>query len=550
MYGFRRLTSSVSCIRCYARARIVSNGEKKHTSLFQFGNFSKLMVPTKKQLDMTGTLIDDFESLRIFPSVRVAMINEIKDLYNLKSTYIQSKDDLVISPSPVQVEAIRKINKERKPRRKSTDKPVEENDIYKLLINNNQENQLKVFTVAAETGSGKTWSYLACIMSKLKEDDMKRFNINRKTYEESRAIPMIRAIILLPTNDLVNQVYKTLKLSNTLSLDLDKNMKAKYFNVEMYSKFLAMESETNTLNFNILKWGAGEPASKFFNAIKESTVDILVTTPTKLQSLGKQHSQDANPYRYLYNTQYCVVDEADTLFDPSWFPDTTAILNKLSKCKDIILCSATMPKNFSHKITNYFTGQIINVITPSLHKIPKQIDIKVIDSEEKPYQGIKARALAQALYAIHKDATEPGYTKRVIVFVNHKKDVSPLRSLLATKYHQDLDDLVALSGDDSPLERSEKIKPFLELPQPIQPGQSALKVLITTDLYARGVNFQNVKNVILMDFPNNSVDLLHRIGRTGRMKQSGRVFIITDKKSRKSWIKALPNASKRGVRIA
>lgn len=66
-----------------------------------------------------------------------------------------------------------------------------------------------------------------------------------------------------------------------------------------------------------------------------------------------------------------------------------------------------------------------------------------------------------------------------------------------------------------------------------------LKLLVTTDLMARGLNFQGIKNVILYDVPKTSIDLVHRAGRTGRMKQRGRVFMIIDKKT-KSWAKAIP----------
>ena len=63
------------------------------------------------------------------------------------------------------------------------------------------------------------------------------------------------------------------------------------------------------------------------------------------------------------------------------------------------------------------------------------------------------------------------------------------------------------------------------------------------------MNFVGIKNVILMDLPNTSVDLMHRVGRTGRMRQSGRVFVIIDKKTGKSWIKGFQNEVKKGITV-
>lgn len=543
-------------LRYYASVKRSSPSRNKPGSknpLFQYGRFSRLSLPSRKEMDLSHQNIENintFEALKIFPSVRIAMVEEIRQSYNLKNTYIKSKEELDIKPTPVQVAAIKKINRSRNPGPKKKNKFEESKEIFNDLMKNNLNNKLKIFTVAAETGSGKTWSYLSILLSKLKEDDLTLFNKHKQGFEQSRSVSVVRSVILLPTNELVDQVYSTLQSANHVPLDLDKNLvNKKILSDKYYQPFLEYEDTANTLGYNIIKWGAGDPASKLFNNLHNKPIDVLVTTPTKLQSLGKQNnSDDLNPYRYLYNVQYCIIDEADTLFDSSWVNDTTAILNKFSKCKDLILCSATIPKKFSRTVEHYFKDQTINVVTPALHKVPKQINVKIIDSELTPYNGSKTRALAQALYAIQKDGTEQGYVKRIIVFVNNKKDVLPLTSILATKYHQNPDNLVGISGLDSPPERTDKIKPFISAPQE-STEDNQIKVLITTDLFARGVNFQGVKNVILMDFPNSSVDLVHRIGRTGRMKQSGRVFIITDKESRKSWIKSLPNVTKQGIRI-
>ena len=72
--------------------------------------------------------------------------------------------------------------------------------------------KLKYFTVAAETGSGKTWSYLAPLLSKLKLDDMEFWKSDPEGYDNTRKKgQFVKSVILLPTNELVDQVYETLQ---------------------------------------------------------------------------------------------------------------------------------------------------------------------------------------------------------------------------------------------------------------------------------------------------------------------------------------------------
>ena len=110
------------------------------------------------------------------------MIKEIKSQYNLKGPRHSNIDEIDIKPTPVQIAAIRKINQTRK--LKVPNKDLESMDdaerIQFELQNANEIQKTKVFTVAAETGSGKTWSYLAPLLSKLKLDDMEFWKSDQK----------------------------------------------------------------------------------------------------------------------------------------------------------------------------------------------------------------------------------------------------------------------------------------------------------------------------------------------------------------------------------
>ncbi|GEQ72222.1 hypothetical protein JCM33374_g5909 [Metschnikowia sp. JCM 33374] len=526
-------------------------GRKK--KVFAFGNFASLQRPEKGQIEKTEGVIEkiaSFDALRIFPTVRAAMIKEIKQSYNFKNTYVSDKTQLDIKPSPVQIAAIKKINQPRKVSAQKLEKTG--NAILHDIIKENESNKLKIFTIAAETGSGKTWAYLASILSKLKEDDLRLFKKNENSYKDAQNAQLVRAVILLPTHELVNQVYETVKAAVSMPLDLSTDLPRKFLGSEEYGKFLQVPENATSLNLNVAKWGAGESHVKLFRTLESRRIDVLITTPGKIEGLSKV-TNTQRPFRYFNHVDYCVIDEADTLMDDSWFVDTTAVIQRFPRLKDLVMCSATIPREFEKSLKRVFKEEksIIRIVTPSIHKIPRQIAVKIIDAQQAPYHGSKTRCLAQALYAIHNDGTEAGFVKRIIIFVNEKKHVDPLVETLITKYGHRYEDVVGVTGRDSADERSLKIAPFLEHSVPLKddPDQSQIKVLVTTDLMARGLNFQGIKNVILMDLPKTSIDLIHRIGRTGRMRQSGRVFVIIDKKTGKSWIKGLPTAIKQGATI-
>lgn len=531
-----------------------SNSNGNSRPLFKFGKFSSLLEP--KATHKSESLLEKvstFEELRIFPTVRAAMTKEIKQGYTFKNTYVISKDDLVLKPSPVQIAAIKKINQARGQKPKLSVSGKGGQDIVDELIAENEQSKLKVFTIAAETGSGKTWAYLAPILSKLKEEEMELFQKSKELYENAKAAQIIRSVILLPTHELVEQVYKTVIGAAKVKYDLVDDVGQKYLDNKQYSEFVSLPENKENLGLNVVRWGSGDSHVQLFQKLERNgRIDVLITTPSKIEGLSKL-TNVSRPFKNFRNVSYVVVDEADTLMDKSWIVDTTSVLQRFNNCKDVIFCSATIPTEFSKTMNKMFKDDklIIKIVTPSLHKIPKQIVVKVIDANASPYHGSKSRCLAQALYAIHNDGTEPDHVKRILVFVNEKKDVEPLVETLINKYKHREEDIIGVTGKDSPEDRLMKIEPFLRPAELVEDDlyHSKIKVLVTTDLLARGMNFDGIKNVILMDLPNTSVDLVHRIGRTGRMRQSGRVFVIVDKKTKKTWIKGLPNVVRRGVAI-
>lgn len=519
---------------------------KLSPNVFSLGKFSQLHNDTSTT--NIESKITSFDQLKIFPSVREAIIKEIKSQYNLKGPRHSNIDEIDIKPTPVQIAAIRKINQTRK--LKVPNKDLEGMDdaerIQFELQNANEVQKTKVFTVAAETGSGKTWSYLAPLLSKIKLDDMEFWKSDPEGYDNTRKKgQFVKSVILLPTNELVDQVYETLQRANSFELE-HKGAPGNF------TLFLELP-ENKTMNITTMKLGQGEAPVRLFRQLEtKGPIDVLITTPGKIVAFSKLVNIN-RPFRVFANVKYCVLDEADTLFDDSFEKNTTDVITHFPKLLDLILVSATIPKVFEKKLSKLFPDQrsLIRVATPLLHKVPRNIKVMTIDADVAPYNGSKPRCLAQALYAISKDGTEPGYVKRIIVFVNEKSEVDGIVESMITKYKVRPEDIVGVSGSVNIRDRKDMLQPFLQPAELIENDDfgSKVKILVTTDLLARGLNFQGVKNVILLGLPRNSVDLVHRLGRTGRMNQNGRVFVIVDKKSKKSWVKGLGNAIIRGLRI-
>lgn len=484
---------------------------------YKFGPYSPLNLPdekTRKGIQTLVSKITDFNELKIFPEIRTALLNEIKANTVLRSQNhvlsdkkIKSENELnglIIRPTPIQTAAIKIINDKR-----------------------DSSEFLKIFTLAAETGSGKTWAYLAPLLQQLLEgkkleslknsDTTTQISIGENNLDPSyptiKHKSGIKSVILVPTHELVDQVYNT---------------------VEHISK---------VLDLNVLKWDIDSNFKNFIEHFKNG-IDIMVTTPGKLNSLSRYDSIQ-NPKMIFGSISFCVCDEADTLMDASFIDETNSIIKNMRNLNTLVFCSATIPSKFN-KTIEYLFPNVTSISTPSLHKLPKSIEFRLINASVAPYKGSKMKALAQALYAIHCDGTEQGYEKRAIIFVNKKEDCPKIALKLKESYGHDV---TYITSEDTPEERQRKVatfvKPAAKLEDPTKP---TLKVLVCTDLLSRGLNFMGIRNVILLDVPKNSADLVHRAGRTGRMNQSGRVFLIINDAD-KGHVKGLPKVLRNNRRL-
>lgn len=528
----KRQRKNIAATDAYKPVRLTKKMEKtsikesdnKYLSkrMFKYGEIGALAKTDEGTIYKNQSLINkitDFQDLKLLPRTREVVdkvLHQESILFDNKEYLVDgNKDAVVIKPTPIQVLAIKQLTKHL------------------------MDPAMKVHAIAADTGSGKTMAYLIPLLDYLFRGP-----------ETGRRKP-IKSIILVPTHELVLQVYQTLKLCET------------YANGSI----------------NCEKWDSNTSYHDLLDKMKNG-IDILVTSSSKLLNLYKTNII-SNPNHILNQVEFLVVDEADTLMDPSWIEDTQKIIRNCHGLNQLLFCSATIPHEFN-KILNKWYPDCQIISTPQLHKISKKLEFKVIDCRLNPFKGSKINVLAQILFHIKEkgqNTNKKGYEvrqHRCIVFVNEKKHVDIIADELKNKFK--FSQVVAISGATPVEERLAVMQDFISVKEPQEeemitddndtdtslglekdtgknehiPGSNIkipsvlpkvnspqIKILVTTDLLARGMNFRNVRTVVLYDVPKTSIDLVHRAGRTGRMNRGGKVFMIIDKHT-KSWARGIP----------
>ncbi|KAK0646563.1 P-loop containing nucleoside triphosphate hydrolase protein [Cercophora newfieldiana] len=271
-------------------------------------------------------------------------------------------------------------------------------------------------------------------------------------------------------------------------------------------------------------------------------VDLIIATPHLLASIA-----ESDPY-ILSRVTHLVIDEADSLLDRSFAPETTAIVDRaMPTLRQLVLCSATIPKRLDNYLAERFPN-ITRITTPNLHAIPRRVQLGVIDVSRDPYRNNKNLACADAIYSIAKDSSRhdvaPGEVdvKRIMVFVNERETTKEVADYLISKGI----DAVALHRDSPELRQSEMLSTFTTS-EPMRvaktlyeeaavPGRRRLpntKVIVATDLASRGIDTLAVRHVVLYDVPHTSIDFIHRLGRAGRMGRRGRGVVLLGKGDRR-----------------
>ncbi|KAF6224981.1 hypothetical protein HO133_010176 [Letharia lupina] len=427
--------------------------------------------------------------------------------------------------------------------------------------------EMEQFLLAAETGSGKTLAYLLPVLDAIKraevidveleaqkkireEEERKKVNFHALEPPPLSNAPhpttgRPRAIILVPTSELVTQVGNLTKLlSHTVK-----------FRSGLISSAYSGKVIRNRL-------------------FAPTGIDVLISTPHLLASISES---DPN---ILSRVSHLVIDEADSLLDRSFAPSTSTVIDKSTpSLQQLILCSATIPRSLDSYLRQRFPD-MRRLVTPNLHAIPRRVQLGVVDVEKEPYRGNKILACADTIWSIGKAAAEhaPGDTeradiKRVLVFVNEREKTQEVAEYLTSKGI----DAVALNRDTPEQRQSETLGGFTTITPKTAPETAKdasaprsgpnyiafnrtastvtppprrhlpnTKVLVTTDLGSRGIDTLAVRHVILYDVPHSTIDFIHRLGRTGRMGRRGRGIVLVGKNDRRDVVREVKEGMFKG----
>jgi ATP-dependent RNA helicase RhlE len=275
----------------------------------------------------------------------------------------------------------------------------------------------------------------------------------------------IRALVLTPTRELAAQVYE---------------------NVKEYSEFIDFRS-------TVIFGGVNQKPQA--NTIRNG-VDLLVATPGRLLDLHNQKLLS------LANVEIFVLDEADRMLDMGFLRDIQRIIALLPNKRQNLMFSAT----FSHdikKLANTILNHPVMVEATPQNTTAEKVEHRVIRVDK----GMKTELTIKLI-------TE-GDWKQVLIFTRTKHGANRLSEKLAKSGVSS----AAIHGNKAQNARTAALDGF---------KKGTIRVLVATDIAARGLDIPLLPHVINFELPNIAEDYVHRIGRTGRAGASGEALSLVD----------------------
>ncbi len=229
-------------------------------------------------------------------------------------------------------------------------------------------------------------------------------------------------------------------------------------------------------------------------------VDILVATPGRLLDLMQQG------ILRLDTIEIFVLDEADRMLDMGFIHDVKKVLAALPKKRQNLLFSATMPPSIVELANSFLFNPVHVEVTPQATTVEK-INQSVFFVE----RGDK-RHLLEHLLRDHA-------VKRALVFTRTKHGANKVaKQLSEARIHAE-----AIHGNKSQTARERALANF---------KTGAIRVLVATDIAARGIDVEGITHVINYDLPNVPESYVHRIGRTARAGAEGTAYSFCDQEER------------------
>ncbi len=268
----------------------------------------------------------------------------------------------------------------------------------------------------------------------------------------------IRALVLTPTRELAAQVEESVK---------------------DYGKYLSLQS-------TVVFGGVGMKPQ--VDRVKRG-VDVLVATPGRLLDLQGQGLLD------LSSIEILVLDEADRMLDMGFIHDVKKVLALVPKEKQSLLFSAT----FSDEIRDLAATLLKN--PQSIQVTPSNTTVQRISQVIHPVGRGKKKEVLVHIINLHN-------WSQVLVFTRTKFGANNVADYLTKNGIKSM----ALHGNKSQTARTQALAGF---------KSGDIRVLVATDIAARGIDIEDLPHVVNYEIPNVSEDYVHRIGRTGRAGASG-----------------------------
>ncbi len=223
---------------------------------------------------------------------------------------------------------------------------------------------------------------------------------------------------------------------------------------------------------------------------------VVIGTPGRIKDLLQRRVLK------LDNMTTLVLDEADRMLDMGFLPDIRQIVDAMPRERQTLFFSATITPE-------------IEALTKTFLRDPATVSVRTAETSDHVEQDvIEARDRGHKVDLLTDLLAQDGYDK-VLVFGETKFGVQRLSDHL----HNSGIPSVAIHGNKNQAQRSKALKQFRD---------NHVKVMVATDVAARGLDIPNVSHVINFDTPQTYEDYVHRIGRTGRGGASGRAHTFID----------------------
>ncbi|MBZ5602279.1 MAG: DEAD/DEAH box helicase [Acidobacteriia bacterium] len=210
---------------------------------------------------------------------------------------------------------------------------------------------------------------------------------------------------------------------------------------------------------------------------------VLIATPGRLADFIDRKLVKLGSARIL------ILDEADRMLDMGFLPTIRKILATLPADRQTVFCSATIEPSVAHLIHEHLKDPV-RIAIGSLTKPSEQVDLHVYEVEQERKLGLLERMLEE-------------HNGSFLVFTRTKHGADRLAKRLARSGSR----ATSIHGDRTQSQRNVALRGFQE---------GSYRILVATDVAARGVHVEGIAHVVNYDLPQAPEDFIHRVGRTGR----------------------------------